>query len=56
MEAAALSMGERATWLHMEEPTMAAEDFSFIAGGIVGLLYILHNSDKLCFANVGPVS
>ena len=35
VEAAALSMGQRATWLHMEEPTMAAEDFSFIAGRVV---------------------
>ena len=32
VEAAAQGMGNGVRWLHMEEPTMAGEDFSFMAG------------------------
>ena len=32
VEAAVRVLGSRVQWLAMEEPTMAAEDFSFMAG------------------------
>jgi metal-dependent amidase/aminoacylase/carboxypeptidase family protein len=32
VQAAAQALGDRADFMRMEEPTMAAEDFSFMAG------------------------